>query len=94
MWMLLSFNVELRDVFKELLHLASQWKSIGILLGIQMGVLNKIKVDEGDDCNLCLATALSEWLKQVNPPPSWNNLADVIETVDRNTAAKLREHAT
>ena len=79
---------KLKDVLKELLPLATEWKTIGILLGIQKHILDKIKKDEDGVCD-CLQEMLAEWLKQVDPPSIWRNLADAVEHVDQKKAQEL-----
>ena len=79
---------KLKDVLKELLPLATEWKTIGILLGIQKHILDKIKKDE-DGVRDCLQEMLAEWLKQVDPPSTWRNLADAVKHVDQKKAQEL-----
>ena len=68
-------------MFKELLDLASHWKTIGTLLGLKSDLLDKIRSDEGNTHDR-LQKVLSEWLKQVDPPPTWKDIADAVERVD------------
>ena len=35
---------------------------------------------------------LSEWLKMIDPPPTWTALAEAMEMIDESKAEKLREH--
>ena len=35
---------------------------------------------------------LSEWLKQVNPLPTWEDLADTVEMFDPSKAAEMRQN--
>ena len=79
---------KLRDTFKELLPLATNWKTIGTLLDIKKSILNKIKADE-DAVHDCLQEMLSEWLKQIDPPPTWAALADAVEIVDELKAFEI-----
>ena len=81
--------MKLRDVFAVLHPLATQWKTIGILLGIQKHVLDRIKNDEAG-VNDRLQEMLSEWLKQVNPPPTWEDLANAVEEIDQSKAQEIR----
>ena len=81
---------KLRDVFRKLLPLASQWKTIGVLLDIPKHVLSKIQSDE-EGVNDRLHEMLSEWLKQVDPPPTWKDLADAVDVVDQQKAKEIRE---
>ena len=54
-------------------------------------VLDKIKSDE-EGVNDRLQEMLSEWLKQIDPPPSWTALADAVKMVDPSKAVEIREH--
>lgn len=76
-------------MLKELLPLASKWKIIGTLLGIQNHVLARIKADEDGVCDR-LQEMISIWLKQVKPPPTWASLADAVEAVDELKAQEIR----
>ena len=80
---------KLKDTLKELLPLASKWKIIGTLLGIENHVLSRIRADEDGVCDR-LQEMLSEWLKQIDPPPTWAALADAVETVDELKAQEIR----
>ena len=73
-----------------LLPLASDWKTIGALLGAEEGVLAKIKHDE-QEANDRLQEVISWWLRQVDPSPSWKDLADAVETLDPQIASKVRQ---
>ena len=81
--------MKLRDVFAVLHPLAKQWKTIGILLGIQKHVLDRIKNDEAG-VNDRLQEMLSEWLKQVNPPHTWEDLANAVEEINQPKAQEIR----
>ena len=37
---------------------------------------------------------LSEWLKQVDPPPTWKDITDAVERVDATKAQEIRKHFT
>ena len=81
---------KLKDVFKLLLPLASRWKAIGALLGAQESDLDKVRHDE-QEAEDCLRKLISWWLKQVDPSPTWKDLADVLETLDPQIALKIRQ---
>ena len=93
---LYSFNTDdsdtpkLKDVLKELLSLASHWKIIGGLLGLESHLLDKIKSDE-EDAHDRLQKMLSEWLKQVDPPPTWKDITDAVETINATKAQEIRK---
>lgn len=80
---------QLKDAFRELLTLAAEWKTIGTLLGLQPHTLARVKADE-DGVRNCLQGMLSEWLKQINPPPTWAALVEAVEAVSQQKAQEIR----
>lgn len=80
---------KLRDAFRDLLPLAHEWSTIGILLGVPKHILERIKVDESGARNR-LQEMLSEWLKQVDPEPTWASLVEAVENVDQRKAREMR----
>ena len=84
---------KLKDVFNELLDLASHWKTIGTLLGLESRLLDKIKSDE-EGAHDRLREMLSEWLKQVDPPPTWKDIIDAVQKIDAIKAQEIRKHFT
>ena len=87
---MLGGNPQLKDAFRELLPLATYWKTIGTLLGLPQHILEKIKADE-DTAHDRLQKMLSEWLKQVDSP-TWKALADAVESIDKVKAQEIRKH--
>ena len=79
----------MKDVFRLLLPLASSWKNIGVLLGLSEDILDQINHDEQGVQN-CLRKTVSCWLKQVNPPPRWKDLADAVDNIDPLKAQEIR----
>ena len=65
----------------------ANWKNIGIELEVDMGTLNAIEECCRNDPDKCLPEMLDCWLKQVDPPPSWEALADhkALESVPGRT---------
>ena len=82
---------KLRDVFKRLLPLAEKWKTIGTLLGVENHILKNIKRDE-EGVEDCLQAMLSEWLKQIDPQPTWMGVVDATEVVDPSKAEEIRQY--
>ena len=80
---------KLRKVFKKLLPVSREWRNIGTLLELPSGILDGIAADEAD-MNSRLRAMLTEWLKQVSPPPTWTQLADAVEPFDKAKAEELR----
>ena len=71
--------------------LATQWKSIGTLLGLSQDVLDRINSDEAS-ANDRLQMMTSEWLKQVTHPPTWSNLVTAVKMFDKSKAQEIRQH--
>ena len=81
----------MKDVFRATLNVAAEWYNIGILLSIPDGTLSRIKHDEGGSgANSCLRVMLIEWLKRIDPPPTWSELADAVELFDESKADEIR----
>ena len=80
--------VSVASALKLMLPLASDWKVIGALLSLPCDLLDKIAADE-DRANDRLLAVLKEWLKQVNPIPSWAMLADAVKPFNETIAKKL-----
>ena len=79
----------LKQAFKTLIPLAYTWYNIGTLLEITDGKLKSIECDKRDTYD-CLREMLSSWLKQIDPPPTWSDLAEAVEHFDPSIAEKIR----
>ena len=79
----------IKVAFKDMLPLASDWRNIGVLLGIKEHILSKIEADK-PSVRDCLREMISEWLKQVDPPATWATLAEAVETFDEVKARGIR----
>jgi hypothetical protein len=73
-------KLTLKNTQRELYHVRAQWKNIGIQLDIHMGTLNVVDERCRGDPDKCLPDMLDHWLKQVDPPPSWEALAEALES--------------
>ena len=72
-----------------MLPISNKWRDIGTMIGLPNGVLEGIKADESD-MDGRLRAMLTEWLKYVNPPPTWSQLANAVEPFDKAKAEELR----
>ena len=64
---------------------------IGAHLNIEVGVLERIKNDSKDS-RMSFYEMLKEWNKQVDPPPTWSAILDVIHFLGHESLAeKLRD---
>ena len=87
-------GVELRDVFKELITIATKWCDIGISLGLPYHTIEVISHEYfcvNDRCRAVIVT----WLKGNGTPVSWASLISALERMDeRRVAETLRDKYT
>ena len=71
--------------------LASNWKTVGTLLNLSDSDLDSIKADNQNQSLECLREMLSHWLRQVNPEPTWEALANAVEPINPAKAKEIRD---
>lgn len=86
--MIIDLKPQLKTVFRDLLPLAVHWKTIGTLLGVDSATFDKIEYEERA-INDCLRKMLDEWLKRINPLPTWAELIDAVNAVDKEKAQEI-----
>ena len=60
---------------RALIHKACpKWYDLGLELGVEDVTLDIIKSNCHDDVETCFRKMLSEWLKMIDPQPSWERL--------------------
>ena len=64
---------------RRLKEVAADWEDLGVELDYNDGELKKIKADNSGDSKACLRQLLSQWLKHVDPEPSWEAIAEAVE---------------
>ena len=71
------------SLLNELLYneVATKWEQIGVVLGVNAGFLKTTKRKYPGDYRMCFIEMLKEWMKQVNPPPSWSAIISAIENI-------------
>ena len=79
------------NLLRELMDLASDWNIIGVLLEMPDGTLDTIQCDHPNNARQCLLAMLKEWLKIIDPPPSWERMAGAVEQINQKKAHDLRE---
>ena len=79
------------DALRALLSISKDWKNLGALLDIRSETLDIIERDEPNTIS-CLRAMLTEWLKQINPPPTWTQLIDAVEPFNVSVAEELKVH--
>ena len=80
----------LSALFRELLPLATSWQTIGENLKIPSEILSTIGIDcqyRGRDC---LREMLDEWLKMIEPLPTWEQLVQAVMPIDKEKAETLQ----
>jgi GTPase SAR1 family protein len=82
-------SLTLPSACKISFSLASEWKNLGLFLEIDIGLLDNIEHDYKKASD-CLREMFRTWLKQVDPPPSWQALAEAVEPLDPAIAEKIR----
>ena len=70
----------LSEVLKvnEVWERRSMWYNIGLNLHIKSGTLDAIRHNCHHQCEDCLREVLKEWLKQVEPRPTWDALQEAL----------------
>ena len=75
-----SEKLTLKNIMRVLQNkVSNKWEDIGIQLEIEDGQLQQIGLDKAGDSKACLREMLRVWLRRVNPPPSWSELADSLD---------------
>ena len=85
---------KLSTSLKFLLPEAKHWHNIGSLLEIPEPTLEQIETSYPGDCQQCVREMIKSWLKQVDPPPSWKDLADAVQVINPYLAKKILNCAT
>ena len=57
--------------------------------GVDAGIIDSIKCEELKEPTECLRRMLLVWLKQINPLPTWKQLADVVKAIDASKAQEI-----
>ena len=84
---------QLTTLVNELVNrVSAKWEEIGNSLQLESGLLEIIKEDNPKNCRACLREVLKEWLKQIDPPPSWVAIIKAVkDTGYRPLARTLRD---
>ena len=78
-----------KHCLKILLPEAKHWHNIGIMLEVPEKTLEQIEADYPGDCQQCVREMIKRWLKQVDPPPSWEDLAEAVNEFNPSLARKI-----
>lgn len=84
----------LADLIKLLYNskVPGNWKLFGVMLKVQLGLLDTIAAKYPHKPQDCLIDVLQIWLNGMNPPPSWNTLFEALEVMgEEKLAFELKE---
>ena len=70
---------DLVDVWEKLLDVSHKWYDLGLKLRLPLGALDSIKYQHLD-APTSMREMLTSWLKKVDPPPTWEALANALES--------------
>ena len=80
----------MKQLLQELYNtVADKWLVIGIYLDIPEAQLMTIGEKNLGDPQKCLMAMLSQWLASINPPPTWQDLAESVEFVGYPDVAQM-----
>ena len=83
--------ITVTEVYEVLLpRMAAKWMNIGVLLNIDYEKLEKIEADDKDSED-CLLKMIVQWLKCVDPEPTWNALVKSVEKFNPTLAKDIRD---
>ena len=57
-----------------------KWYYIGIQLGVKVPDLDVIKEKNLKNADECITELLNKWLRQANPPPTWNSIVKALQS--------------
>ena len=76
-----------------LINVQARWYHIGVELRLPEGTLSAIRT-QFSDLTDCLTEMCTKWLKRIDPPPTWDALANVVESPtvgEEHLAQQLRK---
>jgi hypothetical protein len=89
-----KLELSTKNCLKYLLPEAKNWHNIGIMLGIPEQILEQIEADYPGDCQQCVREMIKSWLKQVNPRPTWKDLAEAVQNINPQLGRRISNSAT
>jgi len=68
----------------------SQWYTLGLALGVEEEVLDRIEVEQAHKLAKCKRAMFRKWL-ELNPTPLWNNVIEALSSIgEQETADRVR----
>jgi hypothetical protein len=81
---------DLREVQNTIWEARTEWYNIGLGLGLNQGSLSAIQYNNRR-CEDCFRIMLSEWLKKIDPRPTWSALAEALESPSVGYSLRLAD---
>ena len=81
---------DMSKICKCLYPLRAKWKTIGTFLCVEHDTLAAIKIDCEDSAEM-LTELIAQWLKQIDPPPTGQALAEAVQDIDPEKAKEVRQ---
>ena len=72
----------LKHLFYEIVQLP--------MASVDDGELDAIRVNHSNEVRVCLREMLKTWLNTVDPPPSWERLAEAVKEISKKKAEEIR----
>ena len=67
-------------VQRRLYVVKTKWYNLGLELGQRVSTLDSIDTKYSGDPSQCFRQVLKEWLKGVNPPPTWQAMVNALKS--------------
>ena len=71
---------DLAAVQRKLYDVKTEWYNLGLELGLRVSTLDSIDAKYNSDPSQCFRQVLKEWLKGVNPPPTWRAMVKALKS--------------
>ena len=84
---------DLAAVQRKIFAVRTEWYNLGLELGQQVSTLDSIEDKYRGDPSKCFRHVLKEWLKGVDPPPTWQGMVNALKspTVTQHQVAERIE---
>ena len=70
---------DLLDVRREVFKACPKWYDVGLELRVPVHTLDSIRIQFTDPAD-CLRETLKQWLKGIDPKPTWSALVDALRS--------------
>ena len=71
---------DLPTVQRTLYEVKTEWYNLGLELGLRVATLDSIDARYNSDPSQCFRQFLKEWLKGVNPLPTWQAMVNALKS--------------